>query len=125
MSYPQKGHADFLALGDWNAACWDCGKKFKASEMVRNWQGYYTCPKCYAPRQPQDFVRAIPDVQTPPWTQPMPAWSFASFCDLESVQPIVDIGTVDCMVIGEPSISASTSAVAGVAIAGLAVSGVS
>ena len=66
------GHADYLALGDYNAVCYECGRKFKASELKRHWQGYYVCPKHWEPRHPQDFVRAVPDVQTPPWTQPMP-----------------------------------------------------
>lgn len=70
------GKADYLALGDWNAMCWECGRKFKASTLIRNWQGYYVCPPHWEARQPQDFVRAVPDIQTPPWTQPMPAEQF-------------------------------------------------
>lgn len=66
------GKADFLKLGDWNAVCYQCGFKRKASYLVKNWQGYYVCPEHNEPRQPQDFVRAVPDVQTPPWTQPAP-----------------------------------------------------
>lgn len=65
-------HADFLRLGDWNAICYQCGFKRKASEMEKNWQGYYVCPEHNEPRQTQDFVRAIPDVQTAPWAQPDP-----------------------------------------------------
>jgi len=70
MSFPGKGRADFLDLGDWNAVCYQCGRKRKASTLVRHWQGHYVCPEHNEPRQPQDFVRAIPDVQTPPWVQP-------------------------------------------------------
>ncbi len=72
------GRADFLALGDWNAVCYECGCKRKASTMKRHWKGYRVCPEHWEPRQPQDFVRAIPDVQTPPWTQPPPADVFVS-----------------------------------------------
>lgn len=67
------GRADYLALGDWNVQCFQCGFKRKASTMQRNWQGYYVCPEHNEPRQMQDFVRATPDFQTPPWVQPMPA----------------------------------------------------
>lgn len=63
------GRADFLELGDWNAACSMCGRKRKASTMVRNWQGLYRCPEHNEPRQPQDFVRGVQDIQTPPWAQ--------------------------------------------------------
>ena len=69
MGYPPKGRADYLKLGDWNAACSMCGCKRKASELVLNWQGQYRCPKHNEPRQPQDFVRAVPDIQAVPWAQ--------------------------------------------------------
>lgn len=71
------GQADYLALGDWNAVCYECGRKRKASTLRKHWQGYFVCPEHWEPRQPQDFVRAQADIQTPPWTQPMPADVFA------------------------------------------------
>src|SRR5574337_2036492 len=70
------GKADFWAPGDWNVTCYQCGWKRKASMMERNWQGYYVCPEHNEPRQPQDFVRGVPDAQQPPWTQPMPTVLF-------------------------------------------------
>ena len=75
------GRADYLALGDWNVVCYECGHKFKASMMKRHWQGYWVCPAHWEPRQPQDFVRSVPDNMTPPWVQPMPADTF-TFGDL-------------------------------------------
>ena len=71
------GRADYLALGDYNAVCYECGRKRKASTLMKHWQGYYLCPEHWEERQPQDFVRSVPDIQTPPWTQPMPANQFA------------------------------------------------
>lgn len=76
MSTPAKGKADYLDLGNWNGVCYECGRKFKASELKRHWQGYYVCPEHWEARQPQDFVRGVQDVQTPQWTQPMPADTF-------------------------------------------------
>ena len=81
------GRADYLELGDWNAVCYQCGRKRKASTLVQNWQGFYVCPVHNEPRQPQDFVRSVPDNQTPPWVQPMPADTFAItafFCTEDS-----------------------------------------
>ena len=70
------GKADFLRLGDWNAVCYECGRKFKASDMLRHWQGYYVCQDHWETRQPQDFVRGTKDHQTASWTQvtPAPVW---------------------------------------------------
>ena len=78
--YPGKGRADFLELGDFNAACSMCGRKRKASTMVQNWQGLYRCPEHNEPRQPQDFIRATADVQTPPWVQPQVQTNFTAVC---------------------------------------------
>lgn len=70
MGTPPKGRADYWLPGDWNAACSMCGRKRKASQMVKNWQGMYRCPEHNESRQPQDFVRGTQDVQTVPWAQP-------------------------------------------------------
>ena len=96
-----KGRADHLALGDWNVVCYECGRKRKASMMKRHWQGYFVCPEHWEPRQPQDFVRGIEDIQTPPWTQPMPADQFKYVtCTAQTQSAIVGQGTVGCMRIG-------------------------
>jgi len=69
MAQNPRGRADYLQLGDWNASCSMCGRKRKASQMVRNWQGLYRCPEHDDQRQPQDFVRAVPDIMSVPWAQ--------------------------------------------------------
>ncbi len=95
-----KGRADHLALGDWNVVCYECGRKRKASMMKRHWQGYFVCPEHWEPRQPQDFVRGIEDIQTPPWTQPMPSDQFTSICTLEGQTAVAGIAIAGCMVAG-------------------------
>lgn len=59
--------ADHLVLGDWNVRCDRCSRKMKGSEAVKNWQGLYTCRRCWEPRQSQDFVRAVSEDPTPPF----------------------------------------------------------
>jgi hypothetical protein len=76
MSGHRKGKSDYLQLGDWNAVCYQCGAKFKASELRRHWQGYYVCDKHWEARHPQDFVRGVQDIQTPPWAQPVPGYAY-------------------------------------------------
>ena len=63
---------DFYKHGDWNAVCFQCGRKKKASELKKHWQGYWVCPEHWEARHPQDFVRAVPDNMPPPWAQPAP-----------------------------------------------------
>ena len=100
------GRADYLLLGDWNAVCYECGRKRKASTLMRHWQGYYVCPEHWEPRQPQDFVRSVLDVQTPPWTQPMPGNAFLSG-DCETVSAVASYAIADCAIADNNTIPAS------------------
>ena len=92
------GRADYLELGSWNVVCYQCGRKRKASYMRRHWQGYWVCPEHWEPRQAQDFVRGMPDKQTPPWVQPMPADSFVSICTPNGRSGIAGEGVPGCMI---------------------------
>lgn len=92
------GRADYYDSGGWNAVCYECGRKRKASTLKRNWQGYYVCPEHWEPRQPQDFVRSVPDVITPPWAQP-PSDTFHYVCTLEGRTDVAEVAVADCAVV--------------------------
>ena len=62
--------------GDWKALCDQCGRQVKASELRQRWDGLKVDDRCWEPRQPQDFVRGVPDYQAPPFTRPEPEWLF-------------------------------------------------
>lgn len=101
---PGKGQADFWAEGDWNAICAQCGRKRKASMMVKNppgtpCSGMYTCPEHYDSRQPQDFVKGIVDKMTAPWTQQI-GMTFLYTCDLQTRAAIPGAGVSGCMQAG-------------------------
>jgi len=64
-----KNQPDYYLGGDWNAYCARCGGKFKASQLRKQWQGYYVCSDDWEPRQPQDFVRSIREHPEVPWSQ--------------------------------------------------------
>lgn len=101
MGGPVKGRADYLELGDWNAACSMCGRKRKASTMVKNWQGLYRCPEHNEPRQPQDFVRGEQDIQTPPWVQPETDIDI-DICTLNGISAIPSYALPDCSIPDNP-----------------------
>lgn len=101
MGTPPKGRADFYSPGDWNASCSMCGRKRKASTMVRNWQGLYRCPEHNEPRQPQDFVRGTQDVQTVPWSQPETDIDI-QICTFNGVSAIPDFALPDCSIPDNP-----------------------
>ena len=94
MARPINGRADYYKPGDWNAVCSMCGAKRKASQLVLNWQGQYRCPEHNEPRQPQDFVRAVPDVQSVPWAQ-IPIDVFIDVANLIVIESWNDTNSVD------------------------------
>lgn len=103
MAYPPKGRADYYAPGDWNVACSMCGRKRKASWMVKNWQGQYRCPEHNEARQPQDFVRAVTDDMSVPWSQPETDIDIL-FCDFDGQSAIPDIAIPDCSIPDKPDL---------------------
>jgi hypothetical protein len=126
------GTADYLDLGDWNATCYECGRKKKASYLRKHWQGYYVCPEHWEPRQPQDFVRSVPDNMTVPWAQPQEDVFINPLCNLEGQSAVPDMAMPNCAIPGKyfsglvpPPIGPSNSAIAGIAVADLAIAGVS
>ena len=96
MARPIRGRADYYKPGDWNAVCSMCGAKRKASQLVLNWQGQYRCPEHNESRQPQDFVRAVPDVQSVPWSQPPVDQFITMVCDFVNSQGLADYAVADC-----------------------------
>lgn len=93
------GRADYLKLGDWNAACYECGRKRKASELKKHWRGYYVCPEHWEPRHPQDFVKPSTPEQPPTWTQPQ-VDDEATMCTILGRNAIAGIGVAGCAVAG-------------------------
>ncbi len=100
MTTPLKGKADHYSPGDWNSVCEECGRKFKASYLVKHWKGYWVCPEHWEPREAQDFVKSVPDNQTAPWTQPDPAPTFVQVCTPEGVTAIAGFAVAGCAIAG-------------------------
>ncbi len=89
------GSRDYYKPGDWNVACSMCGRKRKASELVKNWQGQWRCPEHNEPRQPQDFVRNITDDMGVPFSQPETDIDVL-FCSFNGQSAIPDYALPDC-----------------------------
>jgi len=85
--------------GDWNAVCSMCGRKRKASDLVRNWQGMWRCKDHNEERHPQDYVRGVREVVTVPWAQP-PSDTYIYVCDINGRSAYPGRGTPGCMMPG-------------------------
>lgn len=102
------GRADFLRPGDYNAVCSMCGRKRKASQLVKNWQGFWRCPEHNEPRHPQDFVRNTSDNMGVPWSQP-PTDIDVLTCSLNGCSAIPGWAYPGCSIPGRTTIDLAAS----------------
>lgn len=92
--------ADYLALGQWNAICDRCGRKFKSSCLRKDWQGLMLCDRDWEPRHPQDFVRQTPPERAPEWVRPEGEDTFVLVCTPDGTTAIPDLAIPGCMLPG-------------------------
>lgn len=82
--------------GSWNTVCDECGREFKSNELQMRWDGFMVCMGDWEPRQPQDFVHGVADIQAPPYTRPEASDEFIFMCTPLTSQGIADYGVADC-----------------------------
>lgn len=100
------GRSDYYEPGDWNITCARCGRKRKAiSDGMRqlppgvSGAGMWVCPEHWNVRQPQDFVRGIPDRMTPPFVQP-PSDTTPSMCTANGLSAVPGFAEPGCFTPG-------------------------
>ena len=102
--------------GDWIADCDVCGRKYKASQLTQRWDGLMCCEDDWEIRQPQDFVRGVPDTQIAPWLRPEPADQFIviHFTPPAVLIPVTETVTLELVHVPNPL--KSTTAINGSAL---------
>ena len=116
--------------GDWVVICDKCGMKRYASDCALTWQNLFVCSdRCWEPRHPQDFVRAVTDDQTVPIARPdivasmgqttvevtaakhalaIDLTSISGLADKDSIGIVLDDGTVHWTYVDGTPTAAST-----------------
>lgn len=102
------GQADFLRVGDYNAICDVCGRKFKFSRLRQKWDNTWACEQDWEPRQPQDYLRGIPDNMSVPLSRPDPPNSFIQD-EIVTETPIITLSFIKAL---SKILSVSVSSVA-------------
>jgi hypothetical protein len=93
---------NWLKLGDYNAICDSCGRKFKASTMKKRWDGLFVCEQDYEVKHPQLSLRVRGDKQSVPVPRPEVINDvFINNCNLVNSQGIAGTGVSGCMVAGK------------------------
>ncbi len=89
-------------LGECNAICDMCGRRFKASELRENWKGLRVCPEDWEPRHAADFFRLPGEKIAVPYARSddKPEKFSAPGCTAVTRQAVVGIGVVGCAIVG-------------------------
>ena len=88
---------NWLKLGDYNAICDSCGRKFKASTMHRRWDGLFVCKEDFEYKHPQLSLKVRGDKQQVPVPRPEPVQdTFINVCYVWQSSGYSDIATADC-----------------------------
>ena len=64
--------------GKWLVICDVCGFRKKSDEVLKRWDGLIVCKEDYETRHPQDFIRAIKEDTSVPFTRPEPTDTFVT-----------------------------------------------
>lgn len=98
MGHTVTTETDCYVPGDFNATCFECGRKFKASQLKKHWQGYFVCPDHWEIRHPQDFVRNVADNMGTPWAQPLASNFITGVCTFAGRVSVADWAIADCAI---------------------------
>lgn len=85
-----------LVLGDWNAICDNCGFKFKASQLRKDWKNLEVCAACYEPKHPQLMIKVPRDDPAVPWSRPEGEPQFVFRCFPWTHSAYADLAGADC-----------------------------
>lgn len=75
---------ELAILGEWNAICDMCGRRYKASELRKNWKGLMVCPEDWEPRHVLDFFRLPGEKIDVPFARSDPDNKFGQSTDTEN-----------------------------------------
>lgn len=92
---------NYLKVGDWNAICDSCGRKFKASTMMKRWDGVFVCKEDWEIKHPQLSLRVQGDKQWVPIPRPEATDIFINACNILNSQGKAGISIAGCAVAGK------------------------
>ena len=93
---------NWLDLGNYNALCDSCGRKFKATSLRKRWDGLMVCSEDFEQRHPQDLLRVQRERISVPWARPYPAEDTYTgyICSVYERWCKADQSTADCATVG-------------------------
>lgn len=93
--------------GRWKAVCDRCGFRFHSDALRMEWTGLMVCGGCWETRNPQDFVKVVPEKIVPPWIREEPPNTFAPVCYLWELSAYPNLAVPNCMIPGNTKFTAA------------------
>jgi hypothetical protein len=81
------GKADFYKDGVNNVICDQCGKKYKSDALFEQWDGIWTCRKCWDYRNPQEYLKGVVDNTAPQLSRPQAPNTFTEGAEALPLPP--------------------------------------
>jgi hypothetical protein len=97
MSYENR---NYFLDGAHNVHCDVCGFKFKSTDIKKRWDGLMVCVEDWEMDHPQKFLRVPEDRQTVPYVRKQNDDTFLTICYIWARSAYADMGTADCMIVG-------------------------
>jgi hypothetical protein len=91
---------NYYKAGTWNVICQVCGKQVKSDAIIKRWDGVLVCKEDYEPRHILDFVRSTTERGSVPFVSPEPADVFVDVVYLQDQQAIAGIGVAGLAITG-------------------------
>tara|TARA_R110000868_G_scaffold272767_1_gene531995 strand:- start:76 stop:483 length:408 start_codon:yes stop_codon:yes gene_type:complete len=101
------GYSPRWEAGSWIALCDACGKKFKANDLQKRWDGLMVCLEDFEQRQPQDFVRGSTDKIAVPWSRSEPEDTYEAICTIEGITAFCGLAMAGCSLAGNNTVPPS------------------
>lgn len=86
--------------GRWSAICDRCGFRFHSDKLKLEWTGLRVCGGCYETRNPQDFLKVIPEKIVSDWIRDEATDTFLHVCYLWELSAYPGLGVPGCMIAG-------------------------
>ena len=99
---------NWLKLGDYNAICDSCGRKYKASTMKKRWDGLFVCEHDYEMRHPQLSLRVRGDKMVVPIPRPDDYDpNYTTVCYIWDSSCYAGLAQAGCMIAGRQTFTAT------------------
>ncbi len=89
-----------VQLGGRFGYCQVCSRRFFVSRLRKRWDDLWVCPADWEIRNPQEYVRGVPDLLPQYPVLPSPGVEYSTYCTVQGRSAIPGFSVPGCMIPG-------------------------